>query len=186
MWGREFGLSEDTGRGTDADGLRMRRVPLTGMRDRAVRVPAAVASSPVGLIVREFCERFAPGGRLVHAGGEWGYLDGEALESLGVPSRPCPALPDVVVFDAVSTRLVLIEAAAGGDRIGAGRRGDFEALFEGRTAELAFVSAFADRAALAAALATGQGGLPWGTSVWLVEDPDHLIHFDGKRLAGPY
>jgi hypothetical protein len=160
----------------------MERVPLKGSRSRDVRVPVGVAGSPVGRIIREFCERFAPGARLVYAGGGWGYLYAEALESLGVSSFPRPALPDVVVYDAVRTRLLLVEAAMGVEQVGAGRRGDLEALFGGRVAELAFISAFPDRDALAA----GLGDIPWGTAAWLAEDPDHLIHFDGKRLAGPY
>ena len=26
----------------------------------------------------------------------------------------------------------------------------------------------------------------WESEVWVAEDPDHLIHFDGERFLGPY
>jgi hypothetical protein len=28
--------------------------------------------------------------------------------------------------------------------------------------------------------------ISWETEVWVAEDPDHLIHFDGERFLGPY
>jgi hypothetical protein len=28
--------------------------------------------------------------------------------------------------------------------------------------------------------------LSWETEVWIAEDPDHLIHFNGERYLGPY
>ena len=29
-------------------------------------------------------------------------------------------------------------------------------------------------------------GLSWESEVWIAEDPEHLIHFDGERFLGPY
>jgi hypothetical protein len=28
--------------------------------------------------------------------------------------------------------------------------------------------------------------IPWETEVWVAEDPDHIIHFNGERFLGPY
>ena len=28
--------------------------------------------------------------------------------------------------------------------------------------------------------------ISWETEVWLADDPDHMIHFDGKKFLGPY
>ena len=28
--------------------------------------------------------------------------------------------------------------------------------------------------------------ISWETEVWIADDPDHLIHFDGERVLGPY
>jgi adenine-specific DNA-methyltransferase len=28
--------------------------------------------------------------------------------------------------------------------------------------------------------------ISWETEVWVADDPDHLIHFDGERFLGPY
>jgi adenine-specific DNA-methyltransferase len=28
--------------------------------------------------------------------------------------------------------------------------------------------------------------ISWETEVWIADNPDHLIHFDGERFLGPY
>jgi len=28
--------------------------------------------------------------------------------------------------------------------------------------------------------------ISWETEVWVAENPDHLVHFNGKRFLGPY
>jgi len=28
--------------------------------------------------------------------------------------------------------------------------------------------------------------IAWESEVWIAEDPDHMIHFNGKRFLGPY
>lgn len=28
--------------------------------------------------------------------------------------------------------------------------------------------------------------IAWESEVWIVDDPEHLIHFNGERYLGPY
>ena len=51
-----------------------------------------------------------------------------------------------------------------------------------RTAGLLYVTAFRTRKELGQHL----GAISWETEVWVAEDPNHLIHFDGIRFLGPY
>jgi len=30
------------------------------------------------------------------------------------------------------------------------------------------------------------GDISWETEVWIVDAPDHMIHFNGERFLGPY
>ena len=32
----------------------------------------------------------------------------------------------------------------------------------------------------------GDVGIAWEAEVWIAEDPDHMIHFNGERFLGPY
>ncbi len=45
-----------------------------------------------------------------------------------------------------------------------------------------YVAAFATRREFRRRVAN----ILWNTRVWIAEEPEHLIHFDGDRLVGPY
>jgi hypothetical protein len=34
--------------------------------------------------------------------------------------------------------------------------------------------------------AFGISAIAWESEVWIAEDPDHMIHFNGERFLGPY
>ena len=55
-------------------------------------------------------------------------------------------------------------------------------LFAGCKAGLVFVTAFENRRAMQ----TFVSHIAWESEVWLAEDPDHMIHFNGERFLGPY
>jgi len=44
------------------------------------------------------------------------------------------------------------------------------------------VTAFETRKAMQAFL----GQISWESEVWIGEDPEHMIHFNGGRFLGPY
>ena len=91
-------------------------------------------------------------------------------------------MPDVIAHDTKRKWLVLVEAVTSVGAVDSKRRKELKELFKGCKAGLVFVTAFETRRAM-------QGFLPlisWETEVWVAEDPDHLIHFDGERFLGPY
>ena len=45
-----------------------------------------------------------------------------------------------------------------------------------------FVTAFENRRTM---LSFGNQ-IAWESEVWIAEDPDHMIHFNGQRFLGPY
>ena len=47
---------------------------------------------------------------------------------------------------------------------------------------LVFVTAFETRRAMQAFASQ----IAWESEVWIAEDPDHMIHFNGERFLGPY
>src|SRR6266446_9186595 len=55
-------------------------------------------------------------------------------------------------------------------------------LFKGANAGLVFVTAFPDRDIMRSFL----NQISWETEVWVADDADHLIHFNGERFLGPY
>lgn len=136
-------------------------------------------------IIEEFCPRFAPGGTVVYVGdaeSKFLHLEAAYLKGLGVVIAPTAKMPDVVVHDTKRKWLLLVEAVTSAGAVDAKRRRELKELFKIRKAGLVFVTAFQTRRAMQAFLPL----ISWETEVWIAEDPDHLIHFDGERFLGPY
>ena len=77
--------------------------------------------------------------------------------------------------------LFLIEAVTSHGPISAQRLRDFETMLAGCDAGPVYVTAFPDFAEFRKHM----GDIAWETEVWLVESPDHMIHYDGDRFLGP-
>lgn len=169
-----------------------------GMRDRklariALKLPSGetVTISPGGQnplikqVIEEFCPRFVPGGVVLYIGdaeNKFLHLYGDRLAALGVTVAAPDKMPDVIAHDTRRNWLVLIEAVTSAGPVDAKRKNELKRLFAGSTAGLVFVTAFADRKTMRTFLIS----ISWETEVWIAENPDHLIHFNGERYLGPY
>jgi len=125
------------------------------------------------------------GGTVVYIGDaedKFLHLDAGYLKGLGVAIPASAKMPDVVVHDTRRNWLALIEAVTSAGPVDGKRRKELKDLFTGCTAGLVFVTAFSTREVMRRFLTQ----ISWETEVWVAEDPDHLIHFDGERFLGPY
>ncbi|WP_235148006.1 MULTISPECIES: BsuBI/PstI family type II restriction endonuclease [Fischerella] len=59
---------------------------------------------------------------------------------------------------------------------------ELKQLFQSSRKGLVFVTAFPSRKEMTRYLAE----ISWETEVWLADQPDHMIHFNGERFLGPY
>ncbi|NOT63439.1 MAG: hypothetical protein HOP19_24780, partial [Acidobacteria bacterium] len=78
--------------------------------------------------------------------------------------------------------LLLIEAVTSAGPVDGKRRKELKQLFSGSHAGLVFVTVFATRSAMKSFLTQ----IAWESEVWIAEDPEHMIHFDGDKFLGPY
>jgi hypothetical protein len=161
------------------------RIPLRLPSGEIVTISPGGQNPLIKVVVEEFCTRFLSGGTVVYIGDaedKFLHLDTDYLQRLGV-AIPAPAkMPDVVVHDAQRNWLVLIEAVTSVGPVDGKRRKELKDLFTGSKAGLVFVTAFASRGVMRSFLTQ----ISWESEVWVAEDPDHLIHFDGERFLGPY
>lgn len=143
-------------------------------------------------IVHEFCSRFiGEGGRLLYIGdtassrkegGKLMYLESDYLENLGVPPMSHDKLPDVVVYDEKRKWLFLIEAVTSHGPVSPKRWIELEQAFKDCKVGLVYVTAFPDRAEFR----KNAADIAWETEVWIADNPDHMIHFNGDRFLGPH
>ncbi len=136
-------------------------------------------------IIEEFLPRFSKGAQVLYIGDTSKkvlYIDIEKLRSLGIEEPSRDKLPDVLAYDPVQDWLFVIEAVYSSNPISQLRHLDLRRLTENSTAKCAFVSAFQNMNTFA----RFSRDISWETDVWIVDEPDHMIHFDGERYLGPY
>ncbi len=138
-------------------------------------------------IVEDFLARFVddPGAEVLYIGDASKKIivkDEARLLELGFFDLDSGLLPDVVAFDPQRGFLLLIEAVHSSNPISKMRHLELERLTRECKVPRVYVSAFRNRESLRKWLLE----ISWETEVWLVESPDHLIHFDGTKFFGPY
>ncbi|HRH99316.1 MAG TPA: BsuBI/PstI family type II restriction endonuclease [Prosthecobacter sp.] len=136
-------------------------------------------------IIEHFCPVFAPGGVVLYIGdteNKFVHLETSGLAALGVTLDSAAKIPDVIVHHTAKNWLLLIEAVTSAGPVDGKRRKELKDLFAGCKAGLVFVTAFESRRAMQSFVSQ----IAWESEVWIAEDPDHMIHFNGERFLGPY
>lgn len=135
--------------------------------------------------IEDFCTRFVPGGVVVYVGdaeNKFQHFETEYFRQLGVEIDSAAKMPDVVIHDPKRQWLVIGEAVTSAGVVDGKRRQELKKLFAGFRSGLVFVTAFENRDAMGRFL----NQISWETEVWIAENPDHVVHFNGVRFLGPY
>jgi len=163
------------------------------LREVKLRLPggAEVPLSPgkhkelqVG-VIEQFGPRFAPGSRVLYVGDtakKHAVCDVDALARLNIGITEHDKLPDIVLLDSRRRWLFLIEAVTSHGPVNPKRHAEIEKMLSDCPAERVYVTAFRNRADFRAYAAD----IAWETEVWIAENPDHMIHFNGPKFLGPY
>jgi hypothetical protein len=161
------------------------RVPVTLPDGSQVALSPGGQNPLIKAIIEHFCPIFAPGGVVIYIGdteNKFVHLATDHLASLGVTLNSAAKIPDVIVHHTAKNWLLLIEAVTSAGPVDGKRRKELKELFAGCKAGLVFVTAFETRRTMQ----TFVSQIAWESEVWIAEDPDHLIHFNGERFLGPY
>jgi hypothetical protein len=163
----------------------MRRIPVQIMPGHTISLSPGGQNILIEKVIREFGERFTPGGKLVYIGDtseKFAFFDKNLLKTLGVTIESHGKMPDVIIYHVDRNWLVLIEAVTSHGPVDPKRHDELKRLFKSSSAGLVFVTAFLTRRTMIAYLSD----ISWETEVWVAEAPSHLIHFNGQRFLGPY
>ena len=136
-------------------------------------------------IIEEFLPRFSNGAQVLYIGDTSKkvlYIDTEMLRSLGIEEPSRDMLPDVLAYDPVQNWLFVIEAVHSSNPIDQLRHLALRRLTDESTAGCVFVSVFMNMSTFA----RFSKRISWETEVWIVDEPDHMIHFDGDQFLGPH
>jgi len=161
------------------------RVPVTLPDGSQVALSPGGQNPLIKAIIENFCPAFAPGGVVIYIGdteNKFVHLEKTSLAALGVALDSAAKIPDVIVHHAARNWLLLIEAVTSAGPVDGKRRKELKDLFVGCKAGLVFVTAFENRRTMQSFVSQ----IAWESEVWIAEDPDHMIHFNGERFLGPY
>jgi hypothetical protein len=135
-------------------------------------------------VIKEFASRFAPGSELLYVGDTANkdlYIDTKSLNALGIPINEHGKLPDVVLYDKKRKWIFLIEAVTSHGPVSPKRIIELEKMLTKCKAGKVYVSAFPDFKEFKKHTLD----IAWETEVWLMDFPDHMIHFNGDKFIGP-
>lgn len=143
-------------------------------------------------IIHEFCPRFiGMGGKVLYIGdtassrnegGKLMVLHDGLMDELCIPTINHGKLPDIVVYDERRKWLFLIEAVTSHGPVSHKRWVELEDMLRDCKLGRVYVTAFSDTRVFRKYAAE----IAWETEVWIAENPDHMIHFNGDRFLGPH
>jgi hypothetical protein len=136
-------------------------------------------------IIEEFLPRFGKGCEILYVGDtsdKFLCFEKEKLARLNFFELAHEKLPDIIAFDSEKNWLYLIEAVHSSGAISEVRMFELKRLTKDCKVEIVFVTAFLTKAEFRKWVTE----IAWETEVWIAENPDHLIHFNGDKFLGPY
>ena len=162
----------------------LRKIPLKLTGGTVLKFSPGKHNEVQIAIIKEFAPRFAPESELLYVGDTAKkdlYMDTNGLKKLEIPIDQHSKLPDVILFDRKRKWLFLIEAVTSHGPVSPKRIIELEKLLEKCKVGKVYVTAFPDLKEFK----RHTNDIAWETEVWLVEIPDHMIHFNGDKFMGP-
>jgi len=136
-------------------------------------------------VIEEFLPRYGFGAVLLYVGDtadKYLHVEKELLERLGLPQIAHEDLPDILAYSKQRKWIYLIEAVHSSGPISEIRLMHLKAITQKVTCDIVYVTAFND----VKTFKKFASEIAWETEVWIAENPDHMIHFNGGKFLGPY
>lgn len=136
-------------------------------------------------IIEEFLPRYGYGAEVLYIGdttNKYLYLNKEKLSELNFFKISHEELPDIIAYSEKRNWLFLIEAVHSSGPINEIRLIQLQELTKDCTADIVYVTAFLTRQKFRQFMTE----IAWETEVWIADNFDHLIHFNGDKFLGPY
>jgi BsuBI/PstI restriction endonuclease C-terminus. len=158
-------------------------VPVT-INGKQIKLSAGKHNEVQAAVVEQFAPRFARGAKVLYLGDTANkdlFIDRDGLKEIGIPITEHSKLPDVVIYDEEREWLFLIEVVTSHGPVSPKRMLEFEEFLKDCKLGKIYVTAFPDKAEFRKNIAD----IAWETEVWIADNPDHMIHFNGDRFIGP-
>lgn len=136
-------------------------------------------------IIEQFLPRFGSDCRVLYVGDTANkilYKEENELSKIGFFELSHEKLPDIIAYSHKKNWLYLIEAVHTSGPMSELRVYELKKLLEDCKAEFIFVTAFLNKVEFKKWIID----IAWETEVWIADNPDHLVHFNGHKFLGSY
>jgi type II restriction enzyme len=136
-------------------------------------------------IIEDFLPRYGYDAEVLYVGDtsdKYLHLEKEKLEELNFFEISHEELPDVITYSKEKNWIYLIEAVHSSGSISEIRLLQLQKLTKNCTADIVYVTAFLNRPKFRKFMTE----IAWETEVWIADNPDHMVHFNGDKFFGPY
>lgn len=180
LQGREI-LSETLTRKRDIS-----KIPVTLSGGEIFQLSPGVHNLLQKKVIEEFLPRFGGEGCKVLYLGDTSnkilHIAKDELEGLNFFELSHEELPDIIAYNPKQNWLYLIEAVHSSGPMNEIRILELKRLTQNCSAKIIFVTAFLTKTDFRKWIMD----IAWETEVWIADNPDHLIHFDGEKYLSPY
>ena len=161
-------------------------VPVTLPNGEIVKLSPGPHNRIQKAVVEQFLPRFASQSvELLYLGDTEKkilFINDDRLQGLGLSTLGRDMLPDILAYESARNWLFMIEAVHSSNPINPMRHMKLRELTQECVAGIIYVSAF-ETMKMFAKFAKE---ISWETEVWVMDNPEHMIHFNGERFLGPY
>ncbi len=136
-------------------------------------------------LIEEFLPRFGSDCAVLYIGDTSNktlHIEFEELKKLNFFELSHNELPDIIAFSKKNNWLYLIEAVHSSGPMSETRVLELKKMLKDCKAELIFVTGFLTRTEFKKWMLD----VAWETEVWIADNPDHLVHFNGHKFLGAY
>lgn len=151
---------------------------------KEIKLSAGKHNELQAAVIEKFAPRFAGGGKVLYLGDTANkdlFVDKEGLGKIGIPITEHSKLPDIVIYDEPKEWLFLIEVVTSHGPVSPKRILELEEFLKESKVEKIYVTAFPDKSEFRKHV----NDIAWETEVWIADNPDHMIHFNGDKFIGP-
>lgn len=159
----------------------MEKIPVKLPSGTEIKLTAGEHNQLQRDIVQEFLPRFGFGAEILYIGDttdKFLVREETKLKAIGFFELEHEELPDIVAYSESKNLLYMIEAVHSFGQMGEIRVEKLKAKLKDCTAQIVFISAFENKKIFR----RFADDIAWESEVWIADNPDHMIHFNGYKF----
>lgn len=161
------------------------KIPVKLPNDKRLELSTGEHNILQKAIIEAFLPRFGSDCKVLYIGDTSNkilYIEKEELDSLNFFQLSHDELPDIIAYSEKNNWLYLIEAVHSSGPMSETRVLELKKMLKNCKAELIFITGFLTRSEFRKWMLE----IAWETEVWIADNPDHLVHFNGHKFLGAY